>query len=597
MSITADRSALLKAGFKPNEIKSAFQTRKQIREACPIMGRKDSLVTHATYTAHQQTWQENPRRGLWFTLWEIVGSQDPRKLIMDAIDPSWPLLPSPDELQDDSGYDEIDGHLTLIRISLEAWKTVFSSDKESLSNFLIFTEPFSHTVDTEKYNTKDDDMFKFKTFSGFWKKTGITHHKGTPSDRFGFFVTKTKSWVQVPREQYSDFPQHAWIAWLSKVPGNTFQLLIFDPNYTGTPGSEVYKTKLLSSQKKLIQGCLNAWKTLLPEQLYLVCNPAGNPDGKCLQLCSQWLQDTLKNENWRQFPLSIQQVLTIASPIIWSEAGHRSSTNTSRNTSPGSPPATRSRSRSRTSSLAPKSRPASPSLQLPTRKRSRLNIASIMNPVGDTTGDTADGEHELVSDNDMIAQQLGQSGIDMENIDLTMPRMEPSEMLLPNRSPVPVSDEPVTEEEVTMVPIDPIEGLSSAINLAPTPTAGPIHSSQLRTLPEITPIPSPSVLDAPTPRAFNSSQLRTLPEITPIPSPIPSPSILDAPTPRAFNSSATGHSNIPQSPSPDTSRNQFNIEEHMRERDEKLAAERERKRLEKEEKRAARRAIKGKDAA
>ena len=60
--------------------------------------------------------------------------------------------------------------------------------------------------------------------------------------------------------------------------------------------------------------------------------------------------------------------------------------------------------------------------------------------------------------------------------------MEPSEMLLPNRFPVPVSTEPAIEEEVIIVPIpanpiNPIEGLSSAVNLAPTPTTSSIHSS------------------------------------------------------------------------------------------------------------------------
>jgi len=28
-------------------------------------------------------------------------------------------------------------------------------------------EPFSYAVDTKKYNTKDNDLFKFKTFSEF----------------------------------------------------------------------------------------------------------------------------------------------------------------------------------------------------------------------------------------------------------------------------------------------------------------------------------------------------------------------------------------------------------------------------------------------
>jgi len=54
-------------------------------------------------------------------------------------------------------------------------------------------------------------------------------------------------------------------------------------------------------------------------------------------------------------------------------------------------------------------------------------------------------------------------------------------MLLLSRFLVPVSNEPVIEEEVIIVPIptnltDPIEGLSSAINLAPTPTTSSIYS-------------------------------------------------------------------------------------------------------------------------
>jgi hypothetical protein len=135
---------------------------------------------------------------------------------------------------------------------------------------------------------------------------------------------------------------------------------------------------------------------------------------------------------------------------------------------------------------------------------------------------TADGEHELVSDDNMIARQLEQSGVDIENmnLDLPMPSMEPSELLSADRFPVPVSDGSGTEEEITMVPVpaspDFAEGLSSALEaLAPTPPCISIHSLQLR-----------SVLDAP---------------IFRIPSP-PSPSVLEVPIPPAFESSITGPS-------------------------------------------------------
>jgi hypothetical protein len=54
-------------------------------------------------------------------------------------------------------------------------------------------------------------------------------------------------------------------------------------------------------------------------------------------------------------------------------------------------------------------------------------------------------------------------------------------MLLLSRFLVPVSNEPAIEEEVIIVPIstkptNPIKGLSSAINLAPTPTTSSIYS-------------------------------------------------------------------------------------------------------------------------
>ena len=54
-------------------------------------------------------------------------------------------------------------------------------------------------------------------------------------------------------------------------------------------------------------------------------------------------------------------------------------------------------------------------------------------------------------------------------------------MLLLSRFLVPISNELVIEEEVIIVPIpidpiNPIEGLSSAVNLAPTPTTSSIYS-------------------------------------------------------------------------------------------------------------------------
>jgi hypothetical protein len=193
-------------------------------------------------------------------------------------------------------------------------------------------------------------------------------------------------------------------------------------------------------------------------------------------------------------------------------------------------------------------------------KTSRLNIISI--PVPDQVGNiivaTVDREYKLVSNNDIIACQLEQSGVDIENInlDLPIPLMESSELLSANRFPIPVPNRSDTEEEIIMVPApaspDFAKGLSSALEaLVPTPPRVSIYSLQLRL-------------------ALNTSIPR-------IPSP-PSPSILEVPIPPAFELSTTGPLSTgpsftaPQSPLPDTSRNQFDIEGYIRERDQKLAA-------------------------
>jgi hypothetical protein len=91
------------------------------------------------------------------------------------------------------------------------------------------------------------------------------------------------------------------------------------------------------------------------DQLFLIWNKGGNPKGKSLQLCSQWLQDTLGNENWRNFPLARGDILKIAAPIGWSDAGRKSNPSARASSSQNSPAPglwlTGSRSRSCSPSL------------------------------------------------------------------------------------------------------------------------------------------------------------------------------------------------------------------------------------------------------
>jgi hypothetical protein len=76
------------------------------------------------------------------------------------------------------------------------------------------------------------------------------------------------------------------MAWLSRRKNGRFQLLIFDPNFLRTPDTTIHKSDLLLAQRIFIQHYLKAWKTLDKDHLFLLWNQAGNPEGKCLQLCS-----------------------------------------------------------------------------------------------------------------------------------------------------------------------------------------------------------------------------------------------------------------------------------------------------------------------
>jgi hypothetical protein len=62
-------------------------------------------------------------------LFKDIGYINTEKAIYNIVDPTWPFLPLPSELQMDSTFNKIQGYLGLIIASIEAWYPVFSSDK------------------------------------------------------------------------------------------------------------------------------------------------------------------------------------------------------------------------------------------------------------------------------------------------------------------------------------------------------------------------------------------------------------------------------------------------------------------------------------
>jgi hypothetical protein len=195
MSIDPTYEELLDAGFNMHEPPGCESARHDILES----GTKERLVQLAASAARKQKFDKHKPRGLYARLAKIFYPQPPSLAVIpdeigDAIDPSWPLLPSPSELRDDAGFDEINGHLTLINFSLECHLTVFSTDKASQSHFLLFQEPFCHKSTGETYNWGPADLTRMKRFSVF-TNNNLSLDNGPPQDQFGLFITNTKNWV------------------------------------------------------------------------------------------------------------------------------------------------------------------------------------------------------------------------------------------------------------------------------------------------------------------------------------------------------------------------------------------------------------------
>ncbi|KUJ06515.1 uncharacterized protein LY89DRAFT_410620 [Mollisia scopiformis] len=203
------RQEYLDAGFTSTQITKAKAYRRTIESA----NARQSLEDKALEDAETRPFNRNDLRGLYFILLNLFPKAG-KDAIADAIDPSWQLTPHSDELQDDSSFDEIVGHLSLLRFSYECWNKVFSVDRQTESQFWLFSEPFAHnTADEKNVWGEEDDMRSFETLSTFTDKPA-ENDNGPSTDRLGLFVTKTKG--SVKDKNWHRTPFHGWVAWLSE---------------------------------------------------------------------------------------------------------------------------------------------------------------------------------------------------------------------------------------------------------------------------------------------------------------------------------------------------------------------------------------------
>ncbi|KAK0099836.1 hypothetical protein ONS95_008587 [Cadophora gregata] len=90
-----------KAGFEKNQVQRALYARNTINR----YNREADIQDDAAHDSFgRPNFSQNYNRGLWFHLRRLLQSDE---AIANAIDPTWQLLPFPEELQDSFGYMEL----------------------------------------------------------------------------------------------------------------------------------------------------------------------------------------------------------------------------------------------------------------------------------------------------------------------------------------------------------------------------------------------------------------------------------------------------------------------------------------------------------
>ena len=144
-------------------------------------------------------------------------------------------------------------------------------------------------------------MRQFRCFSDLW-----TERFQWQTSRLGVFCTKTRNWVAATN--WENIPFHVWAAFIDNYTycgEKRVRLVIYDCNATvdySTSGSEIHLRDLQNGgQKAFIRYCRETRRIAFHE-LWIIGHPNGNPDGQCLQLTCQWVQDFLSS--WPTWPLT-----------------------------------------------------------------------------------------------------------------------------------------------------------------------------------------------------------------------------------------------------------------------------------------------------
>lgn len=282
------REELLAAEFEDSDIDSMIQARRKITAKGG-----QSLIKSALDDARSRE-EGLKERGLYYTLGDVFDErrvEDQSQNIADAVDPTWQMIPDPRELQSDATYDEIRGHLSLLRFNYECDKTVFSRDRQSQSHFLLWQHPFVYVSEGGS-----DESAEFKCFPDF--KTAKLDNAPV-LERIGLFMTDTEDWPGNSTGELVKPCWHAWVGIVSRKKGKGFRLQIYDPNYHATGRPTIHANKLNFMQKNFIMQAKRAWKTLSLDDLWIMGEDQVKPIEESLQLCSRWLQKGFGNEAWK----------------------------------------------------------------------------------------------------------------------------------------------------------------------------------------------------------------------------------------------------------------------------------------------------------
>lgn len=225
--------------------------------------------------------------------------------------PRIPRLPNPNNLHQESKFQEIKDHLYFTRATLEHHHEKARNGPAHLTEdglatpWLLISMPISHAKAKEKSIWgNDNDYQNFACFSTFF----TTKLGRDQTVRVGLFCTERE---YLDGQDIDNMYYHSWVAILMPLgerkpkqrQGN--RLVIYDCNATAEFRDQErdYTELPLEMQRKFLAYAQTKAKI---DELWIAGETFGPPDGKCMALTATWLVKTLLE--WRQWPYTEAQM-------------------------------------------------------------------------------------------------------------------------------------------------------------------------------------------------------------------------------------------------------------------------------------------------